>query len=53
MSAVRAGITTVAAPGAFASDQDLWQADLVLPELATADGALDSRLLDLIGQEWS
>lgn len=49
MSAVRAGIATVAVPGAFASGQDFWQADLVLPSLATADGALDPRLAELIG----
>lgn len=49
MAAVRAGITTVAVPGAFASGQDFWQADLVIPALADANGALDPRLLALLG----
>lgn len=49
MATVRAGITTVAVPGAYASEQDFWQADLVLPSLADAQGALDPRLLALIG----
>ena len=49
MSAVRAGITTVAVPGANALDQDFWQADLVLPELADETGRLDPRLLALLG----
>lgn len=49
MSAVRAGITTVAVPGANAKDQDFWQADLVLPELVDASGQLDPRLLALLG----
>lgn len=48
MAAVRAGITTVAVPGANALSQDFWQADLVLSELAGADGKLDTRLLALI-----
>ena len=48
MAAVRAGITTVAVPGANSQDQDFWQADLVLPELADATGALDPRLLALL-----
>ena len=50
MAAVRAGITTVAVPGAFASEQDFWQADLVIPALADARGVLDPRVLALIGQ---
>ena len=49
MAAVRAGITTVAVPGANARDQDFWQADLILPELVDATGHLDPRLLALIG----
>jgi len=49
MSAVRAGITTIAVPGAFASTQDFWQADLVVPSLADADGKLDPPLLELCG----
>ena len=48
MAAVRAGITTVAVPGANAQGQDFWQADLVLDELAGTDGKLDARLLTLI-----
>lgn len=48
MAAVRAGIRTVATPGAFATDQDFWQADLVLPALADADGTLDRRLLAML-----
>ena len=49
MAAVRAGITTVAVPGANTQDQDFWQADLVLPELVDATGRLDPRLLALLG----
>ena len=49
MAAVRAGITTIAVPGANARDQDFWQADLVLPELVDATGQLDPRLLALLG----
>lgn len=49
MAAVRAGITTVAVPGAFATDQDFWQADLVVPALADTDGQIDPRLLALLG----
>lgn len=49
MAAVRAGIVTVAVPGANAQDQDFWQADLVLPELVDASGQLDPRLLALLG----
>jgi HAD superfamily hydrolase (TIGR01509 family) len=48
MAAVRAGITTVAVPGAFASGQDFWQADLVLSSLTDTQGGLDPRLLALI-----
>lgn len=48
-AAVRAGITTVAKPGAFASDQGFWQADLVLPALADEQGQLDLHLLSLFG----
>ena len=48
MAAVRAGITTVAVPGANSLAQDFWQADLVLPELADATGQLEPRLLALI-----
>lgn len=50
MSAVRAGITAVAVPGAFAATQDFWQADLVLPALADTEGKLDARLLALLGE---
>lgn len=49
MAAVRAGITTVAVPGAYASGQDFWQADLMVPALADAHGALDPRVLGLMG----
>ncbi len=53
-AAVRAGLTTVAVPGAFAQDQDFWAADLVLPALGDssggADGALDARLLALLNR---
>lgn len=49
MAAVRAGITTVAVPGAYASGQDFWQADLEIPSLADAQGVLDPGLLALIG----
>ena len=50
MAAVRAGITTVAVPGAYASQQDFWQADLVIPALADAQGAIDPRVLALMGR---
>lgn len=49
MAAVRAGITTVAVPGAFAADQNFWQADLTLTALADVNGRLDPRLLALFG----
>ena len=48
MSAKRAGITTVATPGAITHGQDFWQADLVVEALATPDGAIDSRVLALL-----
>ncbi len=48
MSAKRAGITTVATPGAITAGQDFWQADLVVAALAGADGALDPRVLALL-----
>lgn len=34
MSAKRAGIATIATPGAYAAEQDFWQADLVVESLA-------------------
>lgn len=48
IAAVRAGITTVAVPGAFATDQDFWAADLVIPALADASENLEPRLLALM-----
>lgn len=45
MSAKRAGIETIATPGAYAAGQDFWQADLVVAALADGGGALDSRVL--------
>ena len=47
-SAVRAGIMTVAVPGAFASDQDFWQADLCVTALADANSQFDPRLRALL-----
>lgn len=49
MAAKRAGIDVVATPGAYAGDQDFWQADLVLERLATPDGELDPRALAIVG----
>ena len=48
MSAKRAGITTIATPGAITAGQDFWQADLVVAELAGADGKLDPRVIALL-----
>jgi beta-phosphoglucomutase-like phosphatase (HAD superfamily) len=46
-SAKRAGLKVVVAPGALTADQDVWQADLILTELANGD-QIDPRLLDII-----
>lgn len=51
MAASRAGIRTVATPGAFAADQDFWQADLMLPALADSGDRLDPRLLALLDSD--
>ncbi len=48
MAARRAGVRTIATPGAFARGQDFWQADLVLDSLAGGDGTLDPRIDDLL-----
>jgi HAD superfamily hydrolase (TIGR01509 family) len=48
MSAKRAGLAVVATPGEITAGQDFWQADLVVPALAGADGALDERVLALL-----
>ena len=48
MSAKRAGIEVVATPGELSAGQDLWQADLILDDLADASGGLDPRLLELL-----
>ncbi len=45
MSAKRAGIETIATPGAYAAEQDFWQADLVVESLADGTGALDPRVI--------
>ena len=48
MSAKRAGITVIATPGQLTAGQDFWQADLVVENLAGADGALDERVLAML-----
>ena len=45
MSAKRAGVEVIATPGDITAGQDFWQADLVVAQLAGADGALDPRVL--------
>ena len=49
MSSKRAGIVTVATPGRISAGQDFWQADLVVPALASDDGMLDTRVVALLG----
>lgn len=49
MSAKRAGLPVIATPGQMTSDQDFWQADLVVDNLADASGALDPRVVALLG----
>ncbi len=50
MSSKRAGIRTIATPGALTADQDLWQADLALAALANEEtGEIDPRVLALLG----
>jgi HAD superfamily hydrolase (TIGR01509 family) len=48
MAAKRAGLVTIATPGAITAGQDFWQADLVVPALANADGTLDAKVLALL-----
>lgn len=48
MSAKRAGIETIAVPGALSSGQDFWQADEVLDDLNGDDG-LHDRLTSRLG----
>lgn len=45
MSAKRAGIDVVATPGALTAEQDFWQADLIVANLADASGEIDRRVL--------
>lgn len=49
MSAKRAGLHVIATPGAFAGDQDFWQADLVVERLADRAGTIDPGVLALLG----
>lgn len=49
MSAKRAGIDVVATPGDLTAGQDFWQADLVIDQLADAEGRLDPRLMERLG----
>lgn len=49
MAAKRAGIAVIATPGKLTAGQDFWQADLVLDSLADAHGALDPRVVELLG----
>ena len=48
MSAKRAGIEVVATPGELSGGQDLWQADLILDDIADASRRIDPRLLLLL-----
>ena len=49
MSAKRAGLLVVATPGDITAGQDFWQADLVAKSLLADDGALDARVVALLG----
>ena len=49
MSAKRAGLLVVATPGEITAGQDFWQADLVPNSLLANDGALDARVVALLG----
>ena len=49
MAAKRAGITTVATPGDISTDQDFWQADLVLPALSIRQDELHPQIIELLG----
>ena len=49
MSAKRAGLLVVATPGEITAGQDFWQADLVANSLLANDGALDARVVALLG----
>ena len=48
MSAKRAGIEVVATPGDLSGGQDLWQADLIVDNIANASGAIDPLILKLL-----
>ena len=48
MSAKRAGIEVVATPGDLSGGQDLWQADLIVDNIADASGAIDPLILKLL-----
>ena len=48
MSAKRAGLKVVATPSELSVGQDLWQADLVLDNIANSSGAIDPRILALL-----
>jgi HAD superfamily hydrolase (TIGR01509 family) len=50
MSAKRAKIDVVVTPGALTSDQDLWQADLVLSALASGD-VLNASLMEMLDRK--
>lgn len=50
MSAKRAGIDVIVTPGALTSDQDLWQADLVLDALASGPH-INARLLEMLDRK--
>ena len=49
MSAKRAGLLVIATPGEITAGQDFWQADLVAKSLLADDGALDARVVALLG----
>ena len=49
MSAKRAGLLVMATPGEITAGQDFWQADLVANSLLANDGALDARVVALLG----
>ena len=49
MSAKRAGLLVVATPGEITAGQDFWKADLVANSLLADDGALDARVVALLG----
>ena len=47
MAAKRAGLTTIATPGAYTDGQDFWQADMIAGSLADGSGSVRPDILEL------